>query len=61
MLAEAGHDVLVLEAGPYFDRRSYPDEPLEALSTLYRDGGLTVAEGLPAIPPRSAARSAARP
>ena len=50
VLAEAGHDVLVLEAGPYMDRRSYPDEPLAALSTLYRDGGLTVAEGLPAIP-----------
>ena len=50
VLAEAGHDVLVLEAGPYLDRRTYPDEPLAALSTLYRDGGLTVAEGLPAIP-----------
>jgi choline dehydrogenase-like flavoprotein len=50
VLAEAGHDVLVLEAGPYMDRRSYPDEPLEALATLYRDGGLTIAEGRPAIP-----------
>jgi choline dehydrogenase-like flavoprotein len=50
ILAEAGHDVLVLEAGPYMDRHTYPDEPLAALSTLYRDGGLTVAEGLPAIP-----------
>jgi choline dehydrogenase-like flavoprotein len=50
VLAEAGLDVLVLEAGPYLDRRSYPEEPLEALTALYRDGGLTVAEGLPAIP-----------
>ena len=50
VLAEAGHDVLVLEAGPYMDRHSYPDEPLAALGALYRDGGLTVAEGLPAIP-----------
>jgi choline dehydrogenase-like flavoprotein len=50
VLAEAGLDVLVLEAGPYMDRRSYPDEPLEALSALYRDGGLTIAEGMPAIP-----------
>ena len=50
VLAEAGHDVLVLEAGPYMDRRTYPEEPLAALSSLYRDGGLTVAEGLPAIP-----------
>ena len=50
VLAEAGHDVIVLEAGPYLDRRTYPDEPLEALTALYREGGLTVAEGLPAIP-----------
>ncbi len=50
VLAEAGLDVLVLEAGPYMDRHSYPDEPLAALSALYRDGGLTIAEGLPAIP-----------
>ena len=50
VLAEAGLEVLLLEAGPYLDRHSYPDEPLAALSALYRDGGLTVAEGLPAIP-----------
>jgi choline dehydrogenase-like flavoprotein len=50
VLAEAGLDVVVLEAGPYLDRRTYPDEPLDALTSLYRDGGLTVAEGMPAIP-----------
>jgi choline dehydrogenase-like flavoprotein len=50
VLAEAGLDVLVIEAGPYMDRNSYPDEPLAALTALYRDGGLTVAEGRPAIP-----------
>ena len=50
ILAEAGLDVLVLEAGPYLDRRDYPREPLEALTALYRDGGLTIAEGVPAIP-----------
>src|SRR5215207_5078996 len=50
VLAEAGLDVLVIEAGPYMDRDSYPIEPLEALSALYRDGGLTIAEGMPAIP-----------
>jgi choline dehydrogenase-like flavoprotein len=50
ILAEAGLDVVVLEAGPYMDRRTYPDEPLAALSALYRDGGLTLAEGRPAIP-----------
>ncbi len=43
-------DVIVLEAGPYMDRNSYPDEPLAALAALYRDGGLTIAEGRPAIP-----------
>lgn len=50
VLAEAGLDVVVLEAGPYMDRHSYPDEPLAALTALYRDGGLTVAAGRPAIP-----------
>ena len=50
VLAEAGVDVIVIEAGPHLDRCSYPEEPLEALSTLYRDGGLTVATGRPSIP-----------
>src|SRR5215207_5666664 len=50
ILAEAGLDVLVLEAGPYMDSSSYPEEPLAALEALYRDGGLTIAEGRPAIP-----------
>src|SRR3954454_21335595 len=50
ILAEAGLDVVVLEAGPYMDSASYPDEPLAALKALYRDGGLTIAEGRPAIP-----------
>jgi choline dehydrogenase-like flavoprotein len=50
VLAEAGLDVVVLEAGPHLDRHSYPEEPLAALAALYRDGGLTVAEGRPAIP-----------
>lgn len=50
VLAEAGLDVVVLEAGPYMDRDSYPEEPLAALAALYRDGGLTIAEGRPAIP-----------
>jgi choline dehydrogenase-like flavoprotein len=50
VLAEAGLEVAVLEAGPYLDRHTYPDEPLAALRALYRDGGLTVAAGRPAIP-----------
>jgi choline dehydrogenase-like flavoprotein len=49
-LAEAGLDVIVLEAGESFNRESYPDEPLEAIASLYRDGGLTIAEGRPQIP-----------
>jgi choline dehydrogenase-like flavoprotein len=50
VLAEAGLDVVVVESGRYLDRRSYPDDPLEALALLYRDNGLTVAQGRPAIP-----------
>jgi choline dehydrogenase-like flavoprotein len=49
-LAEAGLDVIVLEAGDSYDRDSYPSDPLEAIAALYRDGGLTVAEGRPSIP-----------
>jgi choline dehydrogenase-like flavoprotein len=50
LLAEAGLDVIVLEAGGSFNRDNYPEDPLEAIATLYRDGGLTIAEGQPAIP-----------
>ena len=50
ILAEAGLDVLVLEAGPHVSAASYPEDPLEALAALYRDGGLTIATGRPAIP-----------
>jgi hypothetical protein len=49
-LAEAGLEVVVLEAGQAFNRDSYPSDPLEAIASLYRDGGLTIAEGRPAIP-----------
>jgi choline dehydrogenase-like flavoprotein len=49
-LAEAGLDVIVLEAGESFNRESYPEEPLDAIARLYRDGGLTIAEGRPPIP-----------
>ncbi|HKH22163.1 MAG TPA: GMC family oxidoreductase [Solirubrobacterales bacterium] len=50
VLAEAGLDVTVLEAGPYVDRESYPTDTLEGLPLLYRDGGMTIASGKPAIP-----------
>jgi choline dehydrogenase-like flavoprotein len=49
-LAEAGLDVIVLEAGEHYDRESYPRDRLEAIAELYRDGGLTIAEGRPPIP-----------
>jgi choline dehydrogenase-like flavoprotein len=49
ILAEAGLDVLVLESGPYVDHASYPTDPLEGLPLMYRDGGMTVASGKPAI------------
>jgi choline dehydrogenase-like flavoprotein len=49
-LAEAGLDVVVLEAGGHYNRDSYPSDHLEAIATLYRDGGLTIAEGKPPIP-----------
>ncbi len=49
-LAEAGLDVLVLEAGEHRDRDSYPADRLEAIAGLYRDAGLTIAAGRPPIP-----------
>jgi choline dehydrogenase-like flavoprotein len=49
-LAAAGLDVLVLEAGDHYDRGSYPSDHLEAIASLYRDAGLTIAEGRPPIP-----------
>jgi choline dehydrogenase-like flavoprotein len=49
-LAEQGLDVIVLEAGQSFNRENYPSEPLEAIASLYRDGGLTIAGGRPQIP-----------
>ncbi|HVX32691.1 MAG TPA: GMC family oxidoreductase [Solirubrobacterales bacterium] len=48
-LAEAGLDVLVLEAGGDHDRDSYPADRLDAVRTLYRGAGLTVATGRPPI------------
>jgi choline dehydrogenase-like flavoprotein len=49
-LAEAGLDVLVLESGPYVNHTGYPTDPLVGLPLLYRDAGLTIAAGKPAIP-----------
>ncbi|MGE0067862.1 MAG: FAD-dependent oxidoreductase, partial [Solirubrobacterales bacterium] len=49
-LAAAGLDVLVIEAGGHHNRDNYPSDHLEAISELYRDAGLTIAEGRPPIP-----------
>lgn len=49
-LAAAGLDVLVLEAGPHFNRDNYPTDRLAAVAEIYRDAGLTIAEGRPPIP-----------
>jgi choline dehydrogenase-like flavoprotein len=49
-LAEAGLDVIVLEAGAHYNRDDYPSDQLEAIAELYRDGGLTIAAGRPPIP-----------
>ena len=49
-LAEAGLEVIVLEAGDAYNRGSYPSDQLEAIAALYREGGLTMAEGRPPIP-----------
>jgi choline dehydrogenase-like flavoprotein len=48
-LAEAGFDVLVLEAGNHHDRDSYPRDQLGAIEGLYRGSGLTVAAGRPPV------------
>jgi len=49
-LAAAGLDVVVLEAGAHYNRDNYPSDHLDAIAGLYRDGGLTIAEGRPPIP-----------
>jgi choline dehydrogenase-like flavoprotein len=49
-LAEAGLDVLVLEAGEHYNRDNYPAGRLEAIAALYREAGLTIAHGRPPIP-----------
>lgn len=48
-LAEAGLDVIVLEAGAHYERDSYPADRLDAIRSLYRGSGLTVAAGRPPI------------
>ncbi|HEY6145132.1 MAG TPA: GMC family oxidoreductase, partial [Solirubrobacterales bacterium] len=39
-----------LEAGDHYNRDNYPAGRLEAIQTLYREAGLTIADGRPPIP-----------
>lgn len=48
-LAEAGHDVLVVEEGPWVPQGSVTPFSLEQMDRQYRSGGVTVALGLPSI------------
>jgi choline dehydrogenase-like flavoprotein len=50
VLSEAGLSVIVVEEGDHYDASSYSRDVFESLPRLYRDSGLTVAEGRPAIP-----------
>ena len=49
-LAEAGLDVIVLEAGGTSTATATRAGHLDSIATLYRDSGLTIAEGNPPIP-----------
>ena len=48
-LAEAGHEVLILEEGPEADTDRFAGHSPEAVATLYRGGGLTPMLGRPMI------------
>lgn len=48
-LAEAGHDVIVAEEGPWVEQGSVTPFSLEQMDRQYRSGGVTVALGLPSI------------
>lgn len=48
-LAEAGHDVLVVEEGSWVEQGSVTPFSLEQMDRQYRAGGVTVALGLPSI------------
>ncbi len=50
VVAEAGLDAIVVEQGDYHDASDYSTDVFESADALYRDGGLTVCEGTPAIP-----------
>ena len=49
ILAEAGHDVIILEEGPWVEQGEVAPFSLEQMDRQYRSGGVTVALGLPSI------------
>ncbi|MGA9279554.1 FAD-dependent oxidoreductase [Ilumatobacter sp.] len=49
ILAEAGHDVLIVEEGPWIEQGSVVPFSLDQMDKQYRSGGVTVALGLPSI------------
>ena len=49
ILAEAGHQVLIVEEGPWVEQGSVVPFSLEQMDRQYRSGGVTVALGLPSI------------
>lgn len=49
VLAEAGHDVLIVEEGPWIEQGSLSPFSLDQMDKQYRSGGVTVALGVPSI------------
>lgn len=49
VLAEAGHDVIVVEEGPWIEQGTLAPFSLEQMDAQYRAGGVTVALGVPSI------------
>ncbi len=49
ILAEEGHDVLIVEEGPWVDQGEVAPFSLDQMGKQYRSGGVTVALGLPSI------------
>jgi choline dehydrogenase-like flavoprotein len=49
ILAEAGHDVLIVEEGPWVEQGEVVPFSLEQMDRQYRSGGVTVALGVPSI------------
>ena len=50
LLAEKGHDVILLEEGKYYPTESFTNEVGRMTSELYRNGGIFPFIGTPLIP-----------